>query len=129
MTYRKYVAGKATYTFDMYLNGVSFEEFCESAKKKLMCDLVNFAELNEFSGQFTIQELDHFEVWEQVIKKERADGQFVLKGEFAPREVIEDLAKQHCRTICLDGYVTHKAEPKIFCFETKEFKEVKFNDR
>lgn len=117
MTNRKYVTGKAIYTLDMYLAGYPFEEFCARTKKKLMCDLVNLAELNEFTGQFTIEELDHYEVYKQVIKKQRADGQFVLKGDFTSYEVLEKLAKQHCKVVRLSGYVTEVGHKDIVVFE------------
>ena len=102
---KKAVKGKAIYTLDMYLNGIPFEQFLLKTKIAMLLDVVDMEKNKAFYVKFTVNELQPFEVDCEIRSIQLAHGQYCLNGEFVSVFKVEELVKQHCKAIELNGYI------------------------
>lgn len=67
--------------------------------------------LNErFDLSFALEELSDEEVFDIIISKyKRADGQYVLHGDFASREFVEKYVKENYRHFCVYVFMGNEA--------------------
>lgn len=103
------IAGKQTYTLDMYLYGYPFETFKRKAKEKLLSSCLTIPNQDEVQGiavRFQILSLSPIEIDLELSKYRRADGQYVFRGEFVPRETIREYVKKYARVVFLEGSIT-----------------------
>jgi hypothetical protein len=99
------VKGKAIYTLDMYLNGIPFEEWFKRMKKTMLLNVLDMAQEKGFYVKFTVRELTSLEEFQERKSIQRADGKYCAKGEFVSLYEAEELVKQHCKVIELNGYI------------------------
>ena len=76
----------------------------------MLANMANVVGENIFGGNFRISELDAMEVYEEVLKCKRADGQYVVDGNFLTRKEVEELVKKHCRILVLEFWVIEDKE-------------------
>lgn len=102
--------GKAVYNLEMYLAGIPFEEWFKRMKKTMLINVVNMAQENGFYVKFTVRELTSLEAFQERNSVQRADGQYCVKGEFVPLCDVEELVKQHCKVVELNGYIESEGD-------------------
>lgn len=92
------------FPIDLYLHGCNFDEFVLGVKHQISRDFINIAGERTFSGRFAVEDLTDYEVWEQIYSCQRADGQYVVNGEFTPSETIEKIVRANCKAVVFNGY-------------------------
>ena len=104
------ILARQVFPIDLHLHGCSFDLFERGAKDKIVRTLVEDAGNRLFAGRFTVENLHDHEVFEQVNSCQRADGQFVVSGNFVPREYVEELVRNCCKAVLFVGYIERDAD-------------------
>ena len=104
------IIARQVFSIELHLYGCSFDLFVRGAKDKIVRDLVDAAGNRLFAGRFTVENLHDHEVFEQVCSCQRADGQFVVRGNFVPREYVEELVRSNCKAVLFVGYIERGAD-------------------
>ncbi len=102
--------GIAIYNLEMYLEGIPFEEWFKRMKNSMLINVLNMAQENGFYVKFTVRELTSLEKYQEILRVQMADGQYCVKGEFVPLCNVEELVKQHCKVVELNGYIESEGD-------------------
>lgn len=97
------IIGRQMYTLDMHLAGLPFEEFKRRAKDALLHSCLKLGDVEYLAVHFSTLQLSHAEAFREVSKYQRADGQYVFRGDFVSRETISDYVRKYGRVILLEG--------------------------
>lgn len=106
---KKHYQTESVYSIAQY-GTCYFGDFLRLEKKQMFANMANVVGGNIFGGNFRIRELDALEVCGEVFKCIRADGQYVVDGNFLTRKEVEELVKKHCRILVLEFWVIEDEE-------------------
>lgn len=102
--------GRAIYNLDMYLEGIPFEEWFKRLKKTMVVNTLDMAQERGFYMKFTVNELPPLEKYQEISRVQLANGSYCVKGEFVPLCNVEELVKQHCKVVELNGYIESEGD-------------------
>lgn len=96
------------YTLDLADKGVPLESFLRHNKRSMIEKFLENYEAEKLKTariEFTVQSPSDEVLFSEVQKYQRADGQYVYRGDFTAREIIEEKIRTSAKVVTMTVYL------------------------